>query len=275
MELSISQGRRLVETRFAVGRPKEQLLGPSTRSAGGKKRKQRTLAAPKPAEEFHLDTSGRAFSSSQQINDAGEVGHVADPPAKRQHSRHSTRHTVTPRPEPEPLQQLPALGTATQAVADILALDLPGLDPEVYLEDDTPQGDDLDTPLSLRCARQSLRRHRGPVAAPPGCSRLARGASSGPTRKPNAAPFGGEAGADAQEQAEASPVLEAEAQADEEAEDFPAEQTAGRRASLHPLIVASRFSLRQLQTHPERPVLLHKGTPLPGAVPASTVRKSK
>ena len=32
--------------------------------------------------------------------------------------------------------------------------------------------------------------------------------------------------------------------------------------------VAARFSVRQLVQHPERPVLVHKGTPLPGALPS-------
>jgi hypothetical protein len=45
---------------------------------------------------------------------------------------------------------------------------------------------------------------------------------------------------------------------------------AGRAAAARG--VAARFSVRQLERHPERPVVVHKGTPLPGVLPPSAAK---
>lgn len=202
-------------------------------SDGNKKRKRpadkdKLPPPPKHAAAFDLDPSDWVFSSTQQLNE--EHGHV---------------------------------GTETQAVADILAVDLPADEGEEAAEDggaeedaadaDPNEGgsdeDDLDTPLGVRFARQSggkgsFGKGSRARARATGRSRLAQ--ASGP-------------GAAANVQG-----------AEEESRGGDPARKAGTRAG-----VAQRFSVRHLQSHPERPVKLHKGTPLPGAMPHSVQAQKK
>ena len=53
-----------------------------------------------------------------------------------------------------------------------------------------------------------------------------------------------------------------EDEAEQDGEERRAQEAAAAKG------VAARFSVRQLVQHPERPVLVHKGTPLPGALPS-------
>ena len=61
----------------------------------------------------------------------------------------------------------------------------------------------------------------------------------------------------------------ADQQQQEEEEEEGDEQQQADRAAAAAKGVAARFSVRQLVQHPERPVLLHTGTPLPGSAPTS------
>jgi hypothetical protein len=240
---SLAKNRRLVENKFAVARPRENMLAaPAGGGSTAKKKRSRRAAAapPKPAENFELDAGDWAFSSSQQIKGGAEQRQrtSGEPSATPRGGQGNTRGARRAEPEGErPIQA----GSATQAVADILALDLPGGGDEE---------DDLDTPLGERFARRAgslgSKRRRSPAAdtAPAGGgarSRLAQ--ASGP---------GGAAG-------------------EEDAEEVPRTQAPGPRPANAPAAAkpapSVRFSVRQLEGHRERPVAILKGTPLPGTTP--------
>ena len=154
-----------------VARPKENLLaaapgssGPNASGGGTKKRKQRSSgpAPPKPAGEFDLDPTDWLFDSTQQLKEPGSGDPASAGPLSgpKRHSRlRRTRSSARTSGRlaaaatadvAEPPNAVMRVGTATQAVADILAIDLPA-DRE-WSENDE---DDLDTPLSVRMARQS------------------------------------------------------------------------------------------------------------------------
>lgn len=295
VEDSITQGRRLIENRYMVARPKEQILAatPASGASSGaiKKRKARSTgpAPPKPAENFDLDPTDFLFSSTQQLNNATEGGVGTDPAAplsgtkrhtKLRNLRASARHaqhenTAAAGVEKSPLLPLRA-GTATQAVADILAIDLPGENDE----QEWSGGDsDLDTPLSERYARRRSGNRALHLDAEEkkskGTSRLAQ--ASSPGRGAEAAGIG--AAKHGQHEHEALGAREdgsdhtmqsyGEIQTAED-HSGPSSEEEAAQAAAAAVGIASRFSLRNL--HPERPLKLHKGTPLVPIQPVVTQR---
>lgn len=229
LEDSIKQRRRLVEKKYLVAKPKEKMKEPSS----GQRPKRRRTTIPKSRADLEINTSDILFSSSQQIGGCDQAGDLADisSPHPSAASKKKRRATVRSRANysqahTRHLTSVAMTGAATQEVADILVLDLPG--------DGVDGGDDLDTPLSVRVARKSK-------------SPLPLGGKqdyfAGQTRF-------GRAATGSQEQ---EPI-----QQPKKTDNKP---------------VAQRFSVRQLHRHPEKPVLLHKGTPLPGALPPKTVEK--
>jgi hypothetical protein len=148
VEESIKEGRRLLERKYLIARPKERdVLAPHS-SAAVKVHRKRNAAPPKPVAAFDLDGGGAMFSSSQIIQ--GEVGgalaaggeEVSSPAARRQRRRRASALAAA---ATESLATLPQFGAETQAVANILVVDLP--DP---LDLDDEDLDELDTPLSVR-----------------------------------------------------------------------------------------------------------------------------
>ena len=187
-------------------------------------------------------------------------------------------------------------------VANILTIDLPDDEPGQTPGHACDEEDELDTPLALRFAKSSAERA---AAWGTGGSSGGRGTGSGAQRGGGAGPAN--AGADrrsrlalasgprAQEAAGEQDMIE-EADSDSEQAamqvDAPAAEQQGQqreggqqapdqqqqeeadegeqraREAAAAKGVAARFSVRQLVKHPERPVLVHKGTPLPGALPS-------
>ncbi|KAL4430735.1 hypothetical protein ABPG75_005991 [Micractinium tetrahymenae] len=177
-----------------------------------------------------------------------------------------------------------AVGTETQAVANILTVDLPDFE-----LGRTPGGsagaaeeeeeDELDTPLALRFAKSSAERaaawgsggsgrgseERRGAGGPGGGDRRSRLAlASGPNQ--------GQQFEQQQQQQEPEgmdvdePAPPGGQQAQEEQQQ---DEQQGVQAAAAAKGVAERFSIRQLARHPERPVVVHKGTPLPGSAPSS------
>jgi hypothetical protein len=228
VEESAAAGRRLLEARYAPARPRAPpLAAPGTCGSTGRHRaggaaapgrSRRAAAAPPPP------LAPGADEDAEDWPDDAEPAAAAAAPA--------------------------AAGAETQAVADILALNLPAEAAEEEEEEEEEEDgisdeeeEDLDTPLAGRFApRRSTgggakRCAASPAAAARLVSRSRLAAASGP-------------------------ALPAPAPA-------PAAAPAARRRPAPP----ARFSVRQLVTHPERPVPLHKGTPLPGAMPPTTARR--
>ena len=168
--------------------------------------------------------------------------------------------------------------------------------------------DELDTPLAARWAKSSAERAGGWASGGSGRgseerrgggggggadkrSRLA--VASGPREQAEAAHGGGAAApAEVREveameiEGDAAPAAQQEQQQQQQqqqameqygAQQQETEQEAQQREEeerrreqeLRAKGVAERFSVRQLVRHPERPVVLHKGTPLPGSLPPS------
>eukprot|EP00887_Chlorella_sp_A99_P005336 scaffold1.g5336.t1 len=372
LEESLAAGRRLVEKRYLVGRPKESLLAPAAApgSAGGHRKRRRASALPKPADAYELDIL--EFSSTQQIvtnNAAGgaqaDCGEKVTSPrgggvgrgAKRGRAvtggqRRGARLPAVLERAVEEAEQAAAaaalagapqqqaqqgrhaysgVGSATQAVANILTVDLPE---EINLAEEG-EDDELDTPLSVRFARSGSKPrgsgpaggHPWPVASPGasapeaaagaavaaatgpaaaeragGRSRLARASGpreeAAPAQEAAGAGLGKEGAVEAmeedpqptptreqqqqqrqqqQQQPEAEqadePAAEAgqAAEASEERQRRQEAQAEARRKQG----VAARFSTRQLERHPDKPLLLHKATPLPGAEPPPSDAKAQ
>lgn len=201
VEDSIEQNRRQIETRYTVARPKEnpiltKPLSPRAASSGKRKRQNRSSAAapPAPSATYDLDPSDWVFSSSQQLEESERIsaGVVAAPtrgnrlrrrPAHRKAASArevgGTGKTMKKNLKTDPDMDIlhAGIGSATQAVADILAIDLPG---EERMGDGVGDSDEeLDTPLSVRMARSRFPNDtQRPVGAK---SRLAK--ASGPAAK--------------------------------------------------------------------------------------------
>lgn len=342
-----------------VKKPTESLLGrtPGTGGAAAKKRK-RPIAMPKPAEAYELDE--HHFSSTQQMagptdgsghatTDGAEAGGLRSGKQPRRggggrgaQQERSVGGRGTAGCKSSGLDAVVELlddeeggegdhrqpelgitgnvGTATQAVANILTIDLP--DDDSGEPSGTPGGsalgtcagdeemDELDTPLAMRFARSSADR----AAARGGGGQKEWDVVPAMDKRSRLALASGPAAAAAEEQviadvacepagADPGTVIDVLPEDDQPAdpsegqhieETPPSERAqeaalencrvdasspaadpvagqqpasnAGRAASARG--VAARFSVRQLQRHPERPVVVHKGTPLPGALPA-------
>ncbi|KAG7671975.1 putative Microcephalin [Nannochloris sp. 'desiccata'] len=320
VEESITQGRRLMEKRYMVARPKENLLAAAPNSTGArasgggtKKRKQRSSgpAPPKPAGEFDLNLeSDWLFDSSQQLKEPGTSGSDAADPLSgpRRHSRlRRTRSSArtsgklaaaaTAAVNDEPAAGL-RVGSATQAVADILAIDLPA---DREWPENSDEDEDLDTPLSVRMARQSSGKRQkiggsgssvavftdgkagAKAAAARGAkSRLAHSSKASDEKRIQVAveeEKGEEAPVDDKEPEDKidddydMDVDEALATQVEEKEKPAPKAKPTRKQTKKPkqeAPVAVRFSMRNL--HPEKQMLVHKGTPL---VPIKSVSTAK
>lgn len=173
-------------------------------------------------------------------------------------------------------------------VANILTVDLPDFEPGC-----TPGGsshaageeeqDELDTPLALRFAKSSAER-----AAAWGSGGSSRGSEErrgpgGVDRRSRLALASGPNEGRHGEAAEGSPAEPAKLQEPEamdvgepasaEGQQMPEGQLQAKQQAVMAAVaakgVAERFSIRQLARHPERPVVVHKGTPLPGSAPSS------
>ena len=300
VEDSITQGRRLIENRYMVARPKEHLLAATPASASNgattKKRKNRSgPAVPKPAENFDLDPQDWFFSSTQQLNTDAEELQAAPLSGSKRHSRlRNLRASALHAPLHAPHQEdkgaaenssaPPALrvGTATQAVADILAIDLPGENEDAWNEEDQ---NDLDTPLSERYARQSSRKRlRMGKEGSEEKNSGGRKSRLGQASYPDAA--GAQEGLDIDvAEAEYATQMDEEEPRSFENEDDDLDidgledpngpprndiSSELQQAATAAVGVASRFSLRNLR--PDRPLQLHKGTPLVPILPAVTKR---
>ena len=355
LEASLAAGRRVVEKRYLVGRPKESLLAPALApgSGGGSKKRRRASALPKPADAYELDLHN--FSSTQHLNNGsraeGQQGgeEVASPgrggpvgrrgakrgkaaghrgsaqvqqrarlPAVQEAAGEKEGEQKQQRPQQQQQQhcrvgacaggRLPAIGLATQQVADILAVDLAM---EELRGAGGPQGDedDLDTPLSVRCARNSLggrqqtasggrgqpsevglaaHAEAGARVAPAGRSRLARmspheGPVAGAADEGSGCPGG--SGVEAMEvedhlpaspQGQQASPQQLEQQQEEEGDGGGRERRQQREAELRRQKgVAARFSTRQLERNLAKPLLLHKATPLPGAEPPPSAEAAR
>ncbi len=312
-----------------VARPKESLLSAAPGSASGtsasggamKKRKNRSSgpAPPKPAEEFDLNPSDWLFDSTKQLKEPGTGGSNPTDPLSgpKRHSRlRRTRSSArtsgklaaaaTADFAAEPAAGM-RVGTATQAVADILAIDLPADREWSEVGDDD---EDLDTPLSVRMARQSSGKRQKigepgfvSTAGKTGVKSTEGGAANRRSRLANSSKA-----TEVENKAEHKAVEEEkveeekkpetqEEELDEIEDDYdmdvdealatqqvqaehkeptpaPAPKPAPRarkqtkKKAAPP--VAVRFSMRNL--HPERPMLVHKGTPLVPIKSVSTAR---
>lgn len=185
-------------------------------------------------------------------------------------------------------------------MANILTVDLPDED-QGHTPGPAAEEDELDTPLALRFAKSSAERAAswgsggagGAGGGPVGADRRSRLAlASGPREQEAGAAAEQDAieEADSEEEQAAMQVdAPAAAQQEEHSEgeqqaptqqqasaqqqqqqpegEEEAEQQAREAAAAKG--VAARFSVRQLVQHPERPVVVHKGTPLAGALPTS------
>lgn len=187
-------------------------------------------------------------------------------------------------------------------VANILTVDLPDDEPG-HTPGPHADEDELDTPLAQRFAKSSA--ERGAAWASGGSSggRPPAGAGAaaggGGARSRLALVSGPQQQQQREEEEEAEEQIE-EADSEEEAmqldvpgaaaQQEPEEQphqeqeqqpaAAGQQQQdrimgkgVAARVVAERFSVRQLVQHPERPVVLHKGTPLPGSLPSSPVEE--
>lgn len=192
-------------------------------------------------------------------------------------------------------------------VANILTIDLPDDEPGHTPGPAGEEEDELDTPLALRFAKSSAERAAawgsgGSSGGRAAGSGVPRGGGAGPAGAAAADRRSRLALASGPREQEAKAVDEQDAmeEADSDSEqaamqvDEPTaaqqEQQVGEdqqppgqqqqqqeeadggeqraREAAAAKGVAARFSVRQLVQHPERPVLVHKGTPLPGALPS-------
>lgn len=279
VDQSISEKRRLIEHRFTVARPKANLITKAPGSTGAATKRKRgpvAAAAPRPAVDLELDPLDPIFSSSQQIQGEGGAaaggggadGEVSSPKRKRTRQRRRTGDPGTLAAEVMTLPALPAAGAETQAVADILAIDLH----ERNLDDD--DDDDLDTPLNVRFARKSLGGGSSAegAAGASGSGGLGAGQRQQQVGRSRLARASGPAPKEHQhQQAEEDEIEDVPTQEDHKQQQQQQRPGSGRAGSAQG--VAQRFSVRVLQAQIERPVLLHKGTPLQGAMPATTVKK--
>jgi len=269
VESSIKADRRQVEKKYAVIKPPPQPTAIAIHPADAPpKRKQRATTAaaraaqPKPSAAYDVDTSDIMFSSSQLIRGGGAAGKctrstrnngVVDPDevnsikkvAKNNNNnnnngkrRRAAAAAAAAHEDDSQQRSLPALpGRNTQQVADILCIDLPvGDDRDVDSGDD----DGLDTPLSVRVAKK---KKEEVVEEKDGDVEMEEEEEPQPKKK-------------------------------ETARAAPASNNNRKQKKPKPPL-AMRFSVRQLRVYPERPVLLHKGTPLPGCEPPKTVIKAK
>ena len=278
VEDSIQQGHRLPETKYTVARPRENLLASAPAASGSaliipeqqqkKKRKQRAAAPPKPSEHFDLDET--LFSSTQQLNeDATETAQV--PRRRRNRSKSAATAAAVPLERQRSLAAVAHVGSSTQAVADILTVDLPGGD--VLFPEDEEEAD-LNTPLSVRYARHASAGKR---------QRTAEQNSGPPVQKEKSrfskSDANGSAGAEEQQQQAVQKDAEqiknnnvttaAVDAAAATALQIPQHQHSHREEEH--IKAASRFSLRNL--HPDKPLILHKGTPLVPINPVSFVEQ--
>ena len=209
-------------------------------------------------------------------------------------------HTLFASPTTIPQPTTPA------QVANILTVDLPD---EEHGHTPGPAADDdeLDTPLALRFVKSSAERAApwgsggsgtgtgsggrvggvgGGLAGADRRSRLAL--ASGPREQEADAAAEQDIieDADSEEEQQAAMQVDAPAAAQQEpgegeqqapdqqqqqGQEGAAEEAAEEhvREAATAKGVAARFSVRQLVQHPERPVVVHKGTPLAGALPSS------
>lgn len=319
VEESITQGRRLTERRYTLARPKENLLSAAPGSAGArasgggiKKRKHRSSgpAPPKPAGEFDLNlASDWLFDSSQQLKEPGTGGSdEADPlSGPKRHSRlRRTRSSArtsgklaaaaTAAVTSEPAAAM-RVGSETQAVADILAIDLPA---DREWSENGDDAEDLDTPLSVRMARQSSGKRQKvgefgsdvavSVAGKAGAKAeaTAKGAKSRLAHSSKASDEKQTEVAAEKDEEEEAPVDAKESEEDiEDDYDMDVDEALATQEEPEPLQktkptrkqtkkpkqaapVAVRFSMRNL--HPERQMLVNKGTP---PVPIKSVSTAK
>jgi hypothetical protein len=267
VEASIKADRRQVEKKYAVVKPPPQPTAIAIHPADAPpKRKQRATTAaaraaqPKPSAAYDVDTSDIMFNSSQLIRGGGGAAGkrtrstrnngVVDPDevnsikkvAKNNNNNNNNgkrRRGAAAHEDDSQQRSLPALpGRSTQQVADILCIDLPVGD-----DRNMDGGDDLDTPLSVRVAKKKkeelIEEKNGD----------------------------GEMEEEEEEEEEPQPNKETAARA------APANNNNRKQKKPKPPL-AMRFSVRQLRVYPERPVLLHKGTPLPGCEPPQTIVKA-
>jgi hypothetical protein len=294
LEQSISQGRRLIETKFTVPRPRQETALTNANSHLDKKRKRGAAKSkpPKPKEAFDLNLSD--FSSTQQLQTVSMQIHQKMPApgsgvaatrrrVKRQQPRGRASQAqgfpigqVTSKPPAEhrEFDQNTALtvGAATQNVANILATDLPLIacshehgqqdaSPDVFEDDCNDDDDDdaLDTPLHLRLVRKSLDRKRQKISQSP--EPLSQGHRQ--SRLARVSGPGAEPCRDKSRNSNIHGAIDTNTQDRHRLVAESAHVMKGKR-------VAQRFSLRQLGSNTARPLMLHKGTPIAAALPPPT-----
>jgi hypothetical protein len=251
------------------------------------------------------------FDSSQQLKEPGTGGSDAVDPLSgpKRHSRlRRTRSSArasgklaaaaTAAVTGEPTAAI-HVGSSTQAVADILAIDLPA---DRVWSENSDDAEDLDTPLSVRMARQSSGKRQkvgeiGSAGAIPTAGKAeakagTAGAAKSRLAHSSKASDKKQTEVDVEEEEEEAPV-DAKLQSEDEIEDDydmdvdealatqveeeepePAPKTKPTRKQTkkpkQAAPVAIRFSMRNL--HPEKQMLVNKETPL---VPIKSVSIAK
>ncbi|KAL6766685.1 hypothetical protein ACKKBG_A36965 [Auxenochlorella protothecoides x Auxenochlorella symbiontica] len=263
VEHSAAKGRRLLEKKYIVARPKECLLAPSgtPRAASGSKRRRVSALLPRPPTTFDMDDS--LLSSSQKMQQQAEGLTPARNPARRRRGPRLRAASPTEPGGGAAARALPALaGPSTQAVAAILACDLRGeagdggrLGPEqgragsASGSSSSDDDDFLDTPLSCRLARSAGgARHPGHWLSP-----ASSDGSVGPVQR-GAAPAAAHRGA-------TRFAAGGRAAADPGPAPSPQRAAPGHATPVAATPAAPRFSVRQLVQHIDKPVLLLKSTP--------------